>query len=125
MCHFGSVFGEGVSALDHETVDDAVEKGAVVVAGKGQFFKVVTMFGRILVQFHADGAHVGNNIEDRLGGKGLGLLDGGDGIGRFHGHVFFLYDGLFLGLGVLDPVFAARDESQSDGEIKELLCHNN
>ncbi|MFM1944067.1 MAG: hypothetical protein RI897_3049 [Verrucomicrobiota bacterium] len=41
----GGVFGIGVTALNHEAFDDAVEAGAVVEAFGGQFLEILDGFG--------------------------------------------------------------------------------
>ena len=70
--HLGGVTGEGVSSLDDKAVDDAVEQEVVIVAGQGQFGKVVPVQGRVLEQAHADGSFGGDDVKHRFFGEGEG-----------------------------------------------------
>ena len=53
-----------LSALDHEILDDAVERRAVVPAFVHQLDEVVTMLGRVVIQFGLNSAHAGLDDND-------------------------------------------------------------
>ena len=112
--HQRRIFGERVSALNHESVNDAVEQEAVVVSGQRQFLKIVPVPGRVLVQFYPDGAQVGDNIKNGLRRKGFRRLLGGYGVGGF-------YREFFDRLDFFDPAFATGHQGQNERNIQILL----
>ena len=55
----GSALGVGVSALNHEVLDDTVEQEAVVIALGGELEEIVTVEGRLVIQADYDVAQSG------------------------------------------------------------------
>ena len=55
----GSALGVGVSALNHEVLDDTVEQEAVVIALGGELEEIVAVEGRLVIQTDYDIAQSG------------------------------------------------------------------
>ena len=63
----------GVTALDHEILDDAVEDEAIIIALFGQGYEVLDGFGgNLRVKLDGNIAHVG--VHDGAGAFALGKL---------------------------------------------------
>ena len=68
----------GLAALDHEVLDDAVEDGAVILAGLDVFQKVGRGHGSLAgIQTHEDVAHAGLQFDDGVRALGADVLGGG------------------------------------------------
>ena len=55
-----------VSALDHESIDHAVEQQTIIITRKGQLRKILAMLWRLAVEFNLDSSHVGDDVENRF-----------------------------------------------------------
>ena len=86
--NLGSIPGEGISALDHESVYHAVEQQAVIVACQGKFFEIVPVARRIAEKAHLYSAQICDDIEHRSCRKGLGNSGCGNGVQRLSSGFF-------------------------------------